>query len=140
MTRVMCRITKQLHVVLYHNHLVQVAGFGCMLDLCDNGISNMHAMVAVDLTQGQAPLPSGEPPVPGNHDLAATLKALAANSHSFGGSSAAQSANLSLDGIDPEMITRLGRCPKHPTAVDCIAPLLMQPDFFAACYFACRFA
>ena len=89
-------------------------------------------MDAVDLTQGQAPLPSGEPPVPGNHDLAATLKALAANSNSFGGSSTAQSANLDPDGIDPEMITRLGRCPNpatnpQSTAVDGSAPLLMQP-------------
>lgn len=92
-----------------------------------NGNFNVHAMIAVDLTQGQAPLPRGEPPVPGNHDLAATLKALAANSNSFGGSSAVQSANLNPDGIDPEMITRLGRCPKHPRPVDCIAPVLMQP-------------
>lgn len=71
---------------------------------------NVHPMAAVDLTQGQPPLPRAEPPVPGNHDLAATLKALAANSTSFGGGSAAQSAGVDPDGIDPQMIARSGPC------------------------------
>ena len=61
---------------------------------------------AVDLTQGQAPLPRTEPPVPGDHDLAATLKALAANSSSFGGDQASQSGAIDPDGIDPEMLNR----------------------------------
>lgn len=89
----------------------------------------MHPVVAVDLTQGQAPLPRGEPPVPGNHDLAATLKALAANSSSFGGSSAAESDNLHPDGIDPEMITRFGHCSSAvagtPTTACPALPLLL---------------
>lgn len=76
---------------------------------------NVHAVIAVDLTQGQAPLPQVQPPVPGNHDLAATLKALAANSTSFGGTSAAQGAGIDPDGIDPEMIARSGHCWKHQT-------------------------
>ena len=69
---------------------------------------DVYAVIAVDLTQGQTPLPDVEPPIPGNHDLAATLKALAANSTSFGGSSAAQSAGIDPDGVDPEMIARSG--------------------------------
>ena len=68
------------------------------------------AVTAVDLTQGQMPLPNVEPPMPGNHDLAATLKALAANSTSFGGSSAAHSEGVDPDGIDPDMIARSGHC------------------------------
>lgn len=74
-----------------------------------------HAVIAVDLTQGQAPLPQVQPLVPGNHDLAATLKALAANSTSFSGTSAAQSAGIDPDGIDPEMIARSGHCWKNQT-------------------------
>lgn len=76
---------------------------------------NVHAVIAVDLTQGQAPLPQVQPPVPGNHDLAATLKALAANSTSFGGTSAAQGAGIDPDGIDPEMIARSGHCWNNQT-------------------------
>ena len=77
--------------------------------LCICADPDIHAVIAVDLTQGQAPLPDVEPPVPGNHDLAATLKALAANSTSFGGNSAAQGAGIDPDGIDPEMIARSER-------------------------------
>lgn len=76
---------------------------------------NVHAVIAVDLTQGQAPLPQVQPPVPGNHDLAATLKALAANSTSFGGTSAAQGAGIDPDGIDPEKIARSGHCWNNQT-------------------------
>ncbi|KAL3141031.1 Natural resistance-associated macrophage protein [Trebouxia sp. C0010 RCD-2024] len=108
--------SKRSHTAAASSSAAPFGGFGAIPpDIADQddisaGFSKMMAELAqVDLTQGQAPLPSGEPPVPGNHDLAATLKALAANSHSFGGSSAAQSANLSLDGIDPEMITRLSQ-------------------------------
>lgn len=57
-------------------------------------------------------MPNEEPPIPGNHDLAATLKALAANSTSFAGSSAAQSAGTDPDGVDPEMIARSGTAAK----------------------------
>ena len=67
-------------------------------------------MAAVDLTQGQQPLPRAEPAVPGDHDLAATLKALAANSSSFGGNQAAAPSSLDPDDIDPEMISRSVSC------------------------------
>ena len=77
-----------------------------------NSDLNVRAIIAVDLTQGQAPLPNQDPPIPGNHDLAATLKALAANSTSFGGGSAAHSAGIDPDGIDPEMIARSGTTAK----------------------------
>lgn len=76
--------------------------------------------LAVDLGEGQAPPAVAEPPVPGNHDLAATVHALAAQSRSFGGSAQPRQENIDLDGIDPAMITRyitcLVMCPQDPHA------------------------
>ena len=59
------------------------------------------------------PLPRTEPPVPGDHDLAATLKALAANSSSFGGDQAGQGGGFDPNDIDPEMLARLAEYPLH---------------------------
>lgn len=72
-----------------------------------------HLLPAVDLTQGQTPLPRTEPPVPGDHDLAATLKALAANSSSFGGNQAGQTGSLDPNDVDPEMLARSAECQLH---------------------------
>ena len=47
-----------------------------------------------------------EPQVPGDHDLAATLRALAANSSSFGGGANAQAGALDPDGLDSDMLNK----------------------------------
>ena len=47
-----------------------------------------------------------EPPVPGDHDLAATLRALAAKSSSFGGGATAQGGGLDPDGLDSGMLKK----------------------------------
>lgn len=47
-----------------------------------------------------------EPPVPGDHDLAATLRALAAKSSSFGGGANAQGAPLDPEGLNSDMLNK----------------------------------
>lgn len=47
-----------------------------------------------------------EPPVPGDHDLAATLQALAANSSSFGGDPNAQGGALDPNALDSDMLNK----------------------------------
>ena len=61
---------------------------------------------AVDLSQGQKSRSMAEPPVPGDHDLAATLKALAANSSSFGGDPNAQGGALDPDALNSDMLNK----------------------------------
>ncbi|DBA87289.1 hypothetical protein WJX77_009974 [Trebouxia sp. C0004] len=74
------------------------------------GFQRMMAELAqVDLSQGQRPGPMAEPPVPGDHDLAATLRALAANSSSFGGGANAQGGPLDPDGLDSDMLNKLSQ-------------------------------
>lgn len=61
---------------------------------------------AVDLSQDDARLPNTEPPVPGDHDLAATLNALAANSGSFGAAPSGSGQPLNPDMLNDEMLHR----------------------------------
>lgn len=84
-------------------------GFGAIPpDIADQddisaGFQRMMAELAqVDLSQGQSHRPMAERPVPGDHDLAATLRALAAKSSSFGGGATAQGGGLDPDGLDPD--------------------------------------
>ncbi|KAL0027343.1 hypothetical protein WJX79_002388 [Trebouxia sp. C0005] len=89
-------------------------GFGAIPpDIADQddlsaGFQRMMAELAqVDLSQGQSPRPMAEPPVPGDHDLAATLRALAAKSSSFGGGANAQGAPLDPEGLNSDMLNKL---------------------------------
>ncbi len=47
-----------------------------------------------------------QPPIPGDHDLAATLRALAAKSSSFGGGANAQGGSLDPDGLNSDMLNK----------------------------------
>ncbi|DBB18287.1 TPA: Natural resistance-associated macrophage protein, variant 2 [Trebouxia sp. C0006] len=89
-------------------------GFGAIPpDIADQddisaGFQRMMAELAqVDLSQRQTPRPMAEPPIPGDHDLAATLRALAAKSSSFGGGANAQGGALVPDGLNSDMLNKL---------------------------------